>query len=241
MFLISQYIYEDIVAHKYFMFTDTNYSIDQNLLQQAVNSIPDIDFRLAINKPTGDFFYDPWIIKDEYKGTVWETIYNSLPENKGEARLIKLDPGTCYRSHSDIDDRWHLSISSDRSYLVDLESDNMYHITTDGKWHTINTGIKHSAANFGSKSRIQLVVRKLLTRNQLTKPVNVSITLITITDDRRFIFDDVVSPWLNRADKTGVLSDFKFEEFEVKLTIEADVVDDLRSTIGSHFKLSILE
>jgi len=239
MFLIPQYIYEDIVAHKYFMFTDTNYSIDQNLLQQAVNSIPNIDFRLAINKPTGDFFYDPWVIKDEYKGTVWETIYNSLPENKGEARLIKLEPGTCYRSHSDIDDRWHLSISSDRSYLVDLESDNMYHIITDGKWHAINTGIKHSAVNFGSRSRTQLVVRKLLTIGNISSPANVVITLKEIVEDRRFIFDDIISPWLNRINKQGALSNFKFQEFEVTFTTEQSLIPELKKITESHFNVNI--
>jgi hypothetical protein len=229
-----------IVAYKYFMFSKTNTQVDSILIEQAQNSIPDVDFRLALNEPTGDFFYDPWIIRSEFRNTVWEKILNTIPDKIGEARLIKLDPGTCYRSHSDIDDRWHLSILSERSYLINLENDTMYPTIQDDHWHIIDTGIKHSAANFGSKPRTQLVVRKLLKRNQLTNPVKVSITLIKVTDDRRFIFDDIISPWLNKANKNGTLQNFKFEEFEVRLIIESSVVDDLRKTISSHFNLDII-
>ena len=31
----------------------------------------------SINMPSGDFFYDPWIIKPKYKGTSWETLLNT--------------------------------------------------------------------------------------------------------------------------------------------------------------------
>lgn len=221
------------------MFTKTKYPISSDLLKEAETSIPDVDFRLSLNKPTGDFFYDPWIIDDQFRGSIWERILNTLPIPIGEARLIKLEPGTCYRSHADIDDRWHLSIQGERSYLINLENDIMYPVVKDQCWHYIDAGIKHSAVNFGSVPRIQLVVRKLLSRNVLKDPINVSITLKKIITDRRFVFDDIVSPWLNKANKQGILQDFKFEEFEVKLTIEKSAVDNLKSTIDSHFNLEI--
>lgn len=223
------------------MFHITNYNINQSLIDQAVCSIPDIDFRLAINQPSSDFFYDPWIIKPEFKGTIWQHILDSIPEDKGEARLIKLEPGTCYRSHADIDDRWHLSLTGEKSYLVNLESNILYPTVRDNHWHVIDTSIKHSAVNFGSKPRVQLVVRKLLTRNILKESITVSITLKEITEDRRFVFDDVVSPWLNEANKNGTLYDFKFEEFEVLLVIEKDQIEQLRQAVQSHFNLEIKE
>ena len=229
-----------IVSYKYFMFFKTTNFVDDQLIKQAQVSTPDIDFRLSLNEPSKDFFYNQWIIRKQFQNTVWEDILKTIPEPIGEARLIKLDPGMCYRSHADIDDRWHLSISGEKSFLIDLENNSMHPTITDNYWYTIDTSLKHSAANFGSKPRIQLVVRKLLTRNILTNPVNVSITLIKVTDDRRFIFDDIVSPWLNKANKNGTLRDFKFEEFEVLLTIEENAVEDLKSAISSHFKLSIL-
>lgn len=221
------------------MFHTTNYNINQSLLDRAIDSIPTIDFRLAINQPTGDFFYDKWELKSEFIGTPWEEIYNSLPFDKGEARLIKLDPGTCYRSHADIDDRWHLSIVAERSYLVNLESNQMYPTTADTQWHEINTNIKHSAVNFSNKPRTQLVVRKLLTHGNIDNPRHITITLKKVVDDRRFIFDDIVSPWLNNANKQGKLDNFKYQEFNVTFTTEESLVDSLSQTIRSHFNIDV--
>ena len=229
-----------IVAHKYFMFRMTDYKITKTQLEEAQLAIPNIEFRLPINQPTGNFFYDPWIIKDEFKNTIWEDILNTIPEAKGEARIIKLDPGTCYRSHADIDDRWHLSLKGEKSFIVDLENERMCPTRPDSIWHMIDTGVRHSAVNFGHVPRLQLVVRQLLTRNVLINPKQISITLKTIVDDRRFIFDDLVSPWLNKMSKCSRISDFQYEEFEVKLIIEEGEIDNLRSTIDSHFNVTVL-
>ena len=222
------------------MFHMTDYTITKAQLEKAQLAIPNIEFRLPINQPTGNFFYDPWIIKDEFKNTIWEDILNTIPEAKGEARIIKLDPGTCYRSHADIDDRWHLSLKGEKSFIVDLENERMRPTRPDALWHMIDTSIRHSAVNFGHVPRLQLVVRQLLTRNVLIDPKQISITLKTIVDDRRFIFDDLVSPWLNKMSKSGRITDFQYEEFEVKLTIEEGEIDNLKSMIDSHFNVTVL-
>lgn len=222
------------------MFHMTDYKITKAQLEEAQLAIPSIEFRLPINQPTGNFFYDPWIIKDEFKNTIWEDILNTIPEAKGEARIIKLDPGTCYRSHADIDDRWHLSLKGEKSFIVDLENERMRPTRPDSIWHMIDTSIRHSAVNFGHVPRMQLVVRQLLTRNILINPKQISITLKTIVDDRRFIFDDLVSPWLNKMSKSGRITDFQYEEFEVKLVIEESEIDNLKSMIDSHFNVTVL-
>ena len=54
------------------MLTSTNYTVNPKLFQEACHHLPTGEMKTTINQPTGDFFYDPWIIKDEYKGTVWE-------------------------------------------------------------------------------------------------------------------------------------------------------------------------
>jgi hypothetical protein len=218
----------------------TDYKITKSQLEEAQLSIPNIEFRLPINQPTGNFFYDPWVIKDEFKNTIWEDILNTIPEAKGEARIIKLDPGTCYRSHADIDDRWHLSLKGEKSFIVDLENERMLPNRPDTIWHMIDTVVRHSDVNFGHVPRLQLVVRQLLTRNILINPKQISITLKTIVDDRRFIFDDLVSPWLNKMSKSGRITDFQYEEFEVKLTIEQSEIDNLKSVIDSHFNIAVL-
>lgn len=221
------------------MFNKTTVQISTSLIDQAINSIPDIDFRLAINEPTGDFFYDQWKIKEEFKGTVWDQLLKTLPSNIGEARIIKLDPGTCYRSHADIDDRWHLSIIAEKAYIVDLEDNQMYPTTVDRCWHEIETAIKHSAVNFGSKPRLQLVVRKLLTHGKFQDPKNVTITLKEIITDRRYVFDDIVSPLLNKYNKQGMLDNFRYKDLEAKFTLEAELLPELNEAVESYFNVDV--
>jgi hypothetical protein len=224
------------------MFDPTFYSVDPQLVIEASKSIPNFDFRIAFNEPTGSFFYDPWVIKNEFKNTVWEELLNSLPEPIGEARIIKLDPGTCYRSHSDIDDRWHLSIISEKSYIVTLDDEKLYPQTVDYRWHFLDAGSSHSAVNFGNKPRVQIVVRKLLEKGTSIKDaVTVSITLKKVVDDRRYIFDEVVSPWLNSNSKRGMISNFQYENLEARFTTDSSLVDSLRNLISDHFNLTIVE
>ena len=78
------------------------YTVDPTLLNEAQGSIPSVESKLTINQPTGNFFYDPWEVKEEFKGTVWETLLNTLPLDIGEARIIALAHGTTYMSHTDI-------------------------------------------------------------------------------------------------------------------------------------------
>ncbi len=144
------------------MLTPTNYTVDTHLFQKALNHLPSGEMKTTINQPTGNFFYDSWILKDEYKGTVWETLYDSLPVIKGEARIIILDPGHCYQTHADIDDRYHLNILGDNSYLINLVQETMYPLSQDGIWYDMDASFLHTATNFGRKARVQLVVRKLL-------------------------------------------------------------------------------
>jgi hypothetical protein len=222
------------------MLTLTNYTVSEEVLQHAIHSIPSTDFRIALNQPTGRFFNDPWEIKPEFKDSVWDTILNTLDEPKGEARLIQLEPGACYPSHADIDDRWHLPITGNNSYLIDLENNELFPIDWHGVWYLMDAGRKHSAANFGTCSRIQLVVRKLLPAPNIAYPINVSIKLKILTDNRRFIFDDVISPWLNRAYKAGIVDNFKGEDLEATFTMDASAVKELEQLSRAHFTLTVL-
>ena len=222
------------------MIISTNYTVSQEVLQEAINALPNIDSRVSLNQPTGSFFNDPWVIKPEFKGTVWETILNSLQEDKGEARLIKLEQGTCYVSHADIDDRWHLSIKGNNSYLIDLENLVMHRTDELGRWYDMDAGRRHTAANFGSEDRIQLVVRHLLPKPNIKVPKKVSIKLKEVIIERRFVFDDIISPWLNRAYKKGIVDQFKGEDLEATFIVEESHIPELKSLIESHFVLTIL-
>lgn len=222
------------------MLMPSNYTINNEILQEAIQSIPQIEFKLPLNEPTGDFFYDPWKIKPEFQGTIWEKVLNSLPEAKGEARLIELSPGTCYYAHADIDDRWHLSLQADLSFLVDINSQIMYRTEVDTIWYDFDTSEIHSAVNFSNRPRIQLVVRKLLNKNTLVESVPVTLTLKKYRSDFRYVFDHTISPWLNTANKQGWLCNFKQTETSVEFNIEKSKMQSLAELLPEEFELTCL-
>jgi len=207
------------------MINQLGYSISKELLTQAQLALPSIDFKLTINRPTGNFFYDEWEIKEDFKNTIWEEILNSLPFAKGEARLIKLVPGQCYWAHADIDDRWHMSIVNEKSYLVDLTTEKMFS-TEPGLWYTMNAGRTHSAVNFGGGDRVQLVVRQLLTAGVFDDAIKITIIAPDVSN-ARYVFDQIYSPWLNVVNKLGAIKDFTHDGTRASFILKKDHVDSL--------------
>ena len=195
------------------------------------------DIKTALNQPTGDFFYDPWEIKPEYKGTVWEKLLKSLPEPHGEARVIIMQPGTTYMAHADIDNRWHLNLQGKHSYLIDLENLDMHNLNQDGYWYYMDAGRLHSASNYGSIPRVQLVVRELLTATNNTDLVQVTIKPATAQHDYRYKFDSIVSPWLNRANQNKIIKDFEFEGEVVKFKTTIAELADLK--LNKDFRIAV--
>jgi hypothetical protein len=222
------------------MIQKTTHTVSSNLLSRAINSLLDVDFKLSLNEPTGDFFYDEWKIKDKFKNTVWEDILNSLPEKQGEARIINLDIKTCYTMHSDIDDRWHLALSEGESYLVDLDNKQMHQVDL-GIWYTMNAGILHSAVNFSDKERYQLVVRKLLNNSILVDPVNVSLSLENPPSNYRYVIDQVISPKLNYWNKHKQLCNFKqTTNNSLSFMLEKDALLELENAVSNiNFKVNL--
>jgi len=184
--------------------------------------------------PTGDFFYDPWKLKDEYIGTVWENIWNSLPIDTGQARIIVMESPSCYTQHADIDDRYHLNLSGDEDYLIDLQNKEMHKLEKDGVWYEMDAGRLHTAISIGKHTRMQLVVRKLLTRNKLNNPISVSIAAGGINP--RYNFDNTMSVWLNRASKNKTISNFKQSEASVYFDVEHSLLEELKSIVPKEFK-----
>jgi len=220
------------------MLTSTNYSIDTSLFQDACNQLPSGEMKTTINQPTGDFFYDLWELKEEFRGTVWETLYNSLPIIKGEARIIILDPAHCYQMHADIDDRYHLNISGEECYLMDLIREQMFRLEQDGIWYDMDAGVLHTAANFGRRNRIQLVVRHLLKKNKLIDPLEITLsTTMANADNARFIFDNTLSPWFNEANKLGFINNFSHSPVGVKFNIEKTKLESLKNILPPEFKI----
>lgn len=213
------------------------FSVPLDTVKEAKHSLPTIDFKLSLNTPTGNFFYDPWEIKDEFKNTVWEQILKTLPGPIGEARIIELTHGTCYMSHCDIDDRYHLNIEGQYSFLIDIDSQKMYSTVADGNWYVINTGIRHVAANFGSVKRTQLVVRQLLNRSTAHNLVTVKI--FPICENPRFEFDDIISPWLHEINKRFMMSEFTVLDNGVTFKLAEECLADLNLFPIDKFKIVV--
>jgi hypothetical protein len=215
------------------------YTVDSTLLNEAQGSVPAVESKLTINQPTGNFFYDPWEIKEEFKGTVWETLLNTLPLDIGEARIIVLGNGTTYMSHTDIDDRYHLSLKGQYSFLINVDDEKMYPTVADGQWYEMNTGLRHVAANFGSYDRAQLVVRKLL--NNPTLENYTTVTIKPICENPRFEFDDLISPLLNKINKQQLINDFSILQDGVSFNLNINAINELDSIDRNKFNIQLCE
>lgn len=210
------------------MISETNYKVDKELIFKAVQELPNVDFKLTLNNPTGNFFYDPWVLKENFKGTVWDDLLSAIKEPIGEARIIKLIPGTCYFGHADIDDRWHLSLDESHSYLVDIDNRKLYKTEANGTWYTMDTSPIHSAVNFGNGDRYQLVVRHLLKHTDLKDRITVEIRLAKMSDRARYIFDQYFSTWLNGAAKKLKIDNFSLlGEQGVKFDVDKKYLQEL--------------
>jgi hypothetical protein len=204
------------------MIQNTKYTVSLDDIAGVMGDVYDIG-KFDISEQTGSFFYDPWQLKPEFLGTAWETIWNSLPEPKGQGRIIILESPSCYTSHADIDNRWHLNLCGDEAYLIDLEKEEMFKTVLDGKWYDMDAGVPHTAMNIGAEIRAQLVVRKLLPKNIINDPQHVRIA--GVKGNIRYEFDKHLSPWLNRAaNNTKIISNVKVVEQGIEFDIEKGLV-----------------
>lgn len=213
------------------MLTKTSLTFDVNLIVPLLDKVTwDNKGRCQLNTPTGNWLYDPYTIKPEWKDTQIERLLNFLEQSYpiGEARLMKLTPGTCYQSHADIDDRIHLNITSnDQSYLVDLDSKKMYQLETDDSVYYMDASVRHIAANYGSIDRIQLVVRVRLPKINNPKFVKKTIEFYNLPSRFRYMFDNTVSQFISRKIKAGdigffnLITDTKLEFLLTEETLES--------------------
>jgi hypothetical protein len=222
------------------MITTTNYTFDGKKILDFIQDIENFDpyglyeinhnnvKKSSLNQPTGNFFYDPWEIKPEYKDTVIEECLDCLPEDIGEARIVMLQAGVAYYKHADIDDRYHLNLSGKNSFLVNVEKEKMYRMNLNNTFQTLDASVIHSAVNFGPDDRLQLVVRKRLTNTQLLNPKKIHIGLSGKNGSARYDFDNTFSPYLNRWNKQGVINDFSTDnKMWVSFNIEQEYTNTL--------------
>jgi len=199
---------------------------DSKKLYELLKHLP--EGKNVLNKPTGNFFYDPWEIVPEYKDTVLDELLQQLPDH-GEARLIVMKPGESYSAHADIDDRYHVTLDAEHSYLHDIENEVMFPNQADDCVYLMNTGLLHSASNYGYKNRYQLVIRKRLKNNSMMKdPRQVLMTVKNPVYNMRYLFDSSFSRLLNRFVKEGKVNNFaRINETTVKYLCENENITEI--------------
>ena len=142
------------------MLTKTPLQFDIEPIIEQVKSLGHFNRSLLLNETEGNILSGYYTTKKEYVDTPLGEVLKQLGDI-GEARLLKLDPEDVYTAHTDPDDRYHLSIiTTDYSYVADLESNTLHHLPVDGTVWYMDTSIMHSAINLGGgMERIHLNVR----------------------------------------------------------------------------------
>ena len=219
------------------MITKQIWTCPEGLIEQALKECP-ITGTTVLNEPTGDFFYDPWQIKALYKDTLWKQVLDSMPMTIGQARIIKMEPGDSYMAHADIDNRWHLNLSGEQAYLIDLDEKIMYECERDNRWAYMDTSRIHAATNYGSVPRLQLVVREPLRRSrQPVDLVSISMEPAYEQHDFRYKFDKIFSPFLNRANWAYKLADFAHNTFNLSFKLERELLEEFNQLVTKDFKV----
>jgi hypothetical protein len=200
--------------------------------------------RCDLNEPVGHWLYDPYKIKDCWKNTAFEKLLLEFPFPVGETRLMKLSPGDSYCAHADIDDRYHLNLTSnDQSYLIDLEEKQFHQLTPDGCLYKMNAGKVHTACNFGSTDRIQLVIRVPLVRHTGNNYITKIIKFKNPVFNFRYMFDNKISTYLNQLSKEKYLGFFNpISETELEIHIDKEKFQELINKISNiHREIEIYD
>ncbi len=107
------------------MFSSTPFHFDSDKIFKTLRDIVvaqdthDNMGKWDINEPTGNFFYDPWRLKKQYWDTSIIELFDQLGP-VGQAKVIIINPGQNYLGHGDIEDRYHITLQGEESYLIDL-------------------------------------------------------------------------------------------------------------------------
>lgn len=211
---------------------DTSRAAEWLTSPRGFNTVP-----IAIHTHTDDFYYGERHLLPQYKNTELERLWNTL-DRPGECQLMVMDSGRCYRSHCDIDNRWQFALSTDESYLIDIENQHLWPTQMDGYLYYLNTTYVHSAANFSFSPRFQLIFRQRLQRNELHDPITVWMHHpsqdTTHKNHSRYCWDKRVQSWLNcNINQTRTVDNFQGDigsatsDIAIMFDVEASIIPDV--------------
>jgi hypothetical protein len=214
---------------------DLNHTISTESLADYLEDVNwDDTNRANLNHPTGHWLYDPYEVNQEWKGTPFEDLLIELEQYSiGEARLIKLGPGTCYRSHADIDDRIHLNLlSNDQCYLINLITNEMHKTSADNKIYYMDGSYVHTAANFGSSPRVQLVARVRLSNYDDTGLERIELVFSNRPYNLRYNIDNSVSVLMSQLIKEKNMKFIEFADDRIVVEVNDESLDRLNKELN---------
>ena len=98
----------------------------------------------------------------EFRGTVFEYIFENFPHTIGRMRLMKMLPKRAMWMHNDPGMvRYHFAIITNENCFILYRDHGHYHIPSDGVCYFMDTEEYHSAVNTSREDRIHLVISGL--------------------------------------------------------------------------------
>ena len=144
------------------MLSKTPYKFPIQPIINQFEKIPYFNSRLTLNETDGNLLTGKYIVKPEFVNTPLGNVLETLGDI-GEARLLKLKGEEVYTAHCDPDDRYDLVITTNPyCYLIDIENNIMHHLQPTGEVWKLDTSVRHTAANFGTRERVYLNIRERL-------------------------------------------------------------------------------
>lgn len=99
----------------------------------------------------------------EFRGTVFEEFYETVPYRLGRVRLMKMAPRSCYSFHQDKEPRLHIAIQTNENAYLLVDDDSGFRswkikIPPNGAVYWVNTQKTHTALNTDAdRYRVHLV------------------------------------------------------------------------------------
>ena len=203
-----------------------------NYIDAIVDQVSNMQFdskRISLNRTDGNLMSGDYEVLPEFVNTPLGKLLNELGDI-GEARLLCLESGDTYTAHTDPDDRLHLAITTNPDcYIIDLDSQQLYHLPVDGQvWH-MDTSVRHTACNWGGRSRIHLNIRYKLPK--FSAPGwNLKISGGSF-DWKQELYDGLMS-YFNKQIKCNAITGFeKVNEKELNLNCTAQTLREITSMI----------
>lgn len=101
---------------------------------------------------------DYTLLHPELRGSYLEEIFVALPFQPFRARLMGLDPATCYAIHNDLTPRYHIAVkTSPQARFIFVDREKLIHIPADGRVYFVDTRETHTAFNAGKEMRLHIV------------------------------------------------------------------------------------